>query len=102
MIPGINHPVFKDKPVNYDPREVWVRDLFTQRSEYNAFHEYYRALVEALYKAAAAQLAVHTPVRTGPSPRFPCLRFPDYKPLAKTAKRPNQGRFVQLKSRLKS
>ena len=55
MIPGINHPVFKDKPVNYDPREVWVRDLFTQRSEYNAFHEYYRALVEALYKAKVSR-----------------------------------------------
>src|ERR1700726_2290982 len=52
---GVNHPVFKDKPVNYAPREVWVRDLFTQRSEYNAFHEYYRALVEALYKAKVSR-----------------------------------------------
>ena len=26
-IPGVNHPVFKDKPVNYDPREVFVHDL---------------------------------------------------------------------------
>jgi hypothetical protein len=55
MIPGINHPVFKDKPVNYDPREVWVRELFAQRGEYNAFHEYYRALVEALYKVKVSR-----------------------------------------------
>jgi succinyl-CoA synthetase alpha subunit len=55
MIPGVNHPVFKDKPVNYDPREVWVRELFTERGEYNAFHEYYHALVEALYKAKVSR-----------------------------------------------
>ena len=55
MIPGINHPVFKDRPVNYDPREVWVRELFAERGEYNAFHEYYRALVEALYKAKVSR-----------------------------------------------
>jgi succinyl-CoA synthetase alpha subunit len=55
MIPGINHPVFKDRPVNYDPREVWVRELFTERGEYNTFHEYYRALVEALYKAKVSR-----------------------------------------------
>ncbi|MBV8937320.1 MAG: CoA-binding protein [Alphaproteobacteria bacterium] len=55
MIPGINHPVFRDKPVNYDPREVWVRELFAQRGEYNAFHEYYRELVQALYKAKVSR-----------------------------------------------
>jgi hypothetical protein len=55
MIPGINHPVFRDRPVNYDPREVWVRELFTQRGEYNVFHEYYRALVEALYKTKVSR-----------------------------------------------
>ena len=55
MIPGINHPVFKDRPVNYDPREVWVRELFAERGEYNAFHEYYRALVEALYQAKVSR-----------------------------------------------
>jgi hypothetical protein len=54
-IPGINHPVFKDKPVNYDPREVWVHDLFTQRGEYNVFHEYYHELVEALFKGGVSR-----------------------------------------------
>jgi succinyl-CoA synthetase alpha subunit len=55
MIPGVNHPVFKDKPVNYDPREVWIRELFAERGEYNAFHEYYRALVDALHKAKVSR-----------------------------------------------
>jgi len=48
-IPGVNHPVFKDLPVNTDPREVYVRDLFKGRGQYNVFHEYYHALVQALY-----------------------------------------------------
>jgi len=43
--------VFKDKPVNYDPREVWVREFFTERGEYNPVTNIIRALVEALYKA---------------------------------------------------
>jgi hypothetical protein len=54
-IPGVNHPVFKDRPVNYDPREVWVHDLFTKRGEYNAFHEYYHALVQALFDAGVSR-----------------------------------------------
>jgi hypothetical protein len=33
-IPGVNRPVFKDKPVNYDPREVWVPDLFTRPARF--------------------------------------------------------------------
>lgn len=48
-LPCINHPVFKGKPVNVDPREAFVHDLFRRRGEYNVFHEYYRALVQALY-----------------------------------------------------
>ncbi|MBV8522189.1 MAG: hypothetical protein JOY71_08695 [Acetobacteraceae bacterium] len=54
-IPGVNHPVFKDKPVNYDPREAWVRDLLAQHREYNAFHEYYHALVQQLLKAGVSR-----------------------------------------------
>ena len=54
-IPGVSHPVFKDKPVNHDPREVWVRELFTKRGEYNAFHEYYHALVQALFDAGVSR-----------------------------------------------
>ena len=48
-LPCINHPVFKGKPVNIDPREAFVRQRFEARGEYNVFHNYYRALVQALY-----------------------------------------------------
>ncbi|MCW5615295.1 MAG: CoA-binding protein [Rhodocyclaceae bacterium] len=48
-IPCVNHPVFKDKPVNIDPREEFVRKLFEARGEYNVFHDYYRKLVQALH-----------------------------------------------------
>jgi succinyl-CoA synthetase alpha subunit len=54
-IPGVNHPVFKDRPVNYDPREVYVRELFARRGEYNVFHEYYHALVRALFDAGVSR-----------------------------------------------
>ncbi|MFA7238666.1 MAG: hypothetical protein WC091_01030 [Sulfuricellaceae bacterium] len=48
-IPGVNHPVFKGQSVNYDPREVYIADLFAERGEKNIFHDYYRTLVQALY-----------------------------------------------------
>lgn len=54
-IPGVNHPVFKDKPVNHDPREVWLHDLLTERAESNAFHAYYRELVRALFEAGVSR-----------------------------------------------
>jgi hypothetical protein len=48
-IPGINHPVFKNKPVNTDPREVYLSELFAERGSSNVFHDFYSALVQALY-----------------------------------------------------
>lgn len=48
-VPGINHLVFKDKPVNHDPREVFIHKLFAERGEYNVFHEFYRVLVQNLF-----------------------------------------------------
>ena len=50
-ISGVNHPVFKDKPVNHDPREVFIRELLAGRGEYNVFHEFYRTLVQTLFDA---------------------------------------------------
>jgi hypothetical protein len=47
-IPCVNHPVFKGKELNLDPREVYVRDLFKERGSYNVFHEFYHELVQAL------------------------------------------------------
>lgn len=49
-IPGINHPVFKNKPVNIDPREAFIKKFFDERGEYNVFQEFYHRLVERLYE----------------------------------------------------
>ncbi|SAL83064.1 succinyl-CoA synthetase subunit alpha [Caballeronia terrestris] len=54
-IPGVNHPVFKDKPVNNDPREVFVRQLFAERGEYNVFHDFYRTLVQSLFDTGVSR-----------------------------------------------
>jgi succinyl-CoA synthetase alpha subunit len=54
-IPCINHPVFKGKPVNIDPREEFVRKLFEARGEYNVFHDFYRTLVQVLYDEGATR-----------------------------------------------
>jgi len=48
-IPGVNHPVFRGKPVNLDPREAFVARLMEERCERNVFHDYYRALVQAMF-----------------------------------------------------
>lgn len=48
-IPGVNHPVFKGQLVNKDPREVYLSQLFRERGETNVFHDFYSALVQALY-----------------------------------------------------
>ena len=48
-IPGINHPVFRNQVVNKDPREVYLSQLFKERGETNVFHDFYSAVVQALY-----------------------------------------------------
>jgi succinyl-CoA synthetase alpha subunit len=54
-IPGVNHPVFKDRPVNVDPREAFIRELMAARGETNVFHDFYHALVQALHKAGVSR-----------------------------------------------
>jgi len=54
-IPCINHPVFKGKAVNVDPREEFVRNLLAERGDYNVFHDYYGELVKALFSAGATR-----------------------------------------------
>ena len=49
-IPGINHPVFRSKAVNYDPREVYVRDLLAKRAEHNVFLDFYHVLVRTMFE----------------------------------------------------
>lgn len=53
-IPCINHPVFKGEEVNYDPREVFVRQLLENQGSYNIFLDFYHELVQALYTAGVS------------------------------------------------
>jgi succinyl-CoA synthetase alpha subunit len=54
-LPGVNHPVFKEKPVNHDPREVFIWNLFERRGEHNVFHAFYRELVQALFETGVSR-----------------------------------------------
>jgi hypothetical protein len=54
-LPGVNHPIFKDKPINFDPREVFIAKLFDERGETNVFHAFYRALVQQLFEAGVSR-----------------------------------------------
>jgi len=49
-IPGINHPVYRGKPVNLEPREVFIGEFFAERGEHNVFHRFYKDLVEVLHE----------------------------------------------------
>ncbi|CAG1066297.1 Succinate--CoA ligase [ADP-forming] subunit alpha [uncultured bacterium] len=50
-IPCVNHPVFKGKEVNYDPRERFVASLFEEKGIYNVFLEFYHNLVRSLFES---------------------------------------------------
>lgn len=54
-LPGVHHPIFRGKPVNYDPRERFIADFLAKRGDYNVFHAYYRELVQALYDTGATR-----------------------------------------------
>ena len=54
-VPCINHPIFKGKDVNFDPREVFVRELIEKSGSYNIFLEYYHELVEALCRVGVSR-----------------------------------------------
>ena len=49
-IPCVNHPVFKGKEVNYDPRERFVAELFEEKGIYNIFLDFYHNLVKSLFE----------------------------------------------------
>ncbi len=54
-IPCVNHPVFKGKPVNYDPRERFVTSLFEEKGIYNIFMEFYSGLVNSLFEKGVSK-----------------------------------------------
>jgi len=54
-LPGVHHPVFKGKPVNYDPRERFIAEFMKKRGDYNIFHEFYGEVVRALFETGASR-----------------------------------------------
>jgi succinyl-CoA synthetase alpha subunit len=54
-IPCVNHPIFKGKPVNFDPRERFVSELFESKGIGNVFLDFYRELVQALFDAKVSK-----------------------------------------------
>ncbi|PIQ96037.1 MAG: CoA-binding protein [Nitrospinae bacterium CG11_big_fil_rev_8_21_14_0_20_56_8] len=54
-IPCVNHPIFKGKEVNVDPREEFVNKLFQEKNLPNVFLDFYHSLVEGLFKAKASK-----------------------------------------------
>lgn len=48
-VPCINHPVFKGKDVNYDPREQFVSGLFEEKGIYNIFLDFYHNIVQSMF-----------------------------------------------------
>jgi succinyl-CoA synthetase alpha subunit len=54
-LPGVHHPVFRGKPVNFDPREQFIAKFMADRGDYNVFHAFYRELVQALYDTGASR-----------------------------------------------
>ncbi len=47
-IPCLGHPVYKDKDVNYDPREVVVREFIADQGVKNVFLEFFHGIALAL------------------------------------------------------
>lgn len=54
-IPCINHPVFKGKDVNIDPREEFVWKQWEKVGIYNVFLDFYHHLVRELYHEGATE-----------------------------------------------
>lgn len=54
-IPCINHPVFKGKDINYDPRTQYVNKVLRERGSYNLFLDYYEHLVHSLYRTRVSK-----------------------------------------------
>ena len=70
-LPGVHHPVFKGKPVNYDPRERFIAAFLEDRGDYNVFHAFYRELVQALYNVGHCRRGHCSPASGAALERLP-------------------------------
>jgi succinyl-CoA synthetase alpha subunit len=85
-LPGVHHPVFKGRPVNYDPRERFIASFMEERGDYNIFHAYYRELVQALYDAGATPYVFCVNVDAIIAALLLAVLWPDYRSGALTVK----------------
>ncbi len=77
-LPGVHHPVFKGKPVNHDPREVFIADFMAKRGSYNVFHAFYRELAQALYEVGATPYVFCVNIDAVIAALLLALLWPDY------------------------
>lgn len=54
-LPGINHPVFRGRKENIDPREQYVFSASCVDGTYNIFNDFYRILVRILFEEDVTQ-----------------------------------------------
>ena len=54
-VPCINHPIFKGRDINFDPREEFVRKLFDEKGISNVFLDYYHSIVNSMFKAKVSK-----------------------------------------------
>ena len=77
--PGVHHPVFKGKPVNFDPREQFIWEFMEARGDYNIFHAFYRELVQALFEVGASRYVFCVNVDAVIAALLLALLWKDYK-----------------------
>jgi succinyl-CoA synthetase alpha subunit len=85
-LPGVHHPVFKGKPVNYDPRERFIAKFMEEHGDYNIFHAYYRELAQALYDAGATPYVFCVNVDAIIAALLLAVLWPDFRSGALTVK----------------
>ncbi|MBL8658422.1 MAG: hypothetical protein JNM75_01560 [Rhodospirillales bacterium] len=78
-LPGVHHPIFKGKPVNYDPRERFISRFMEERGDYNVFHQFYRELVQALYDVGATPYVFCVNIDAVIAAMLLALLWKDYK-----------------------
>ncbi|WP_111430250.1 CoA-binding protein [Rhodobacteraceae bacterium DSL-40] len=78
-LPGVHHPVFKGKPVNYDPRERFIAEYMVKNDRYNVFHAFYRELVQALHEQGATPYVFCVNVDAVIAALLLALLWPDYQ-----------------------
>jgi hypothetical protein len=78
-LPGVHHPIFRGKAVNYDPRERFIAAVMGERGDYNVFHAYYRELVQALYDTGATRYVFCVNVDAVIAALLLALLWPDFR-----------------------